>query len=105
MKCGLSKPGETARDISPCVLSSNVLRPPYLGIFQNEKFEESVNRAAKEGKDMDHTLSVVEKAGNMTIPEEDVLRQQVAEMQEAEEKEEATDKAIENKIKVSFFLP
>ncbi|CAM9168036.1 unnamed protein product [Sphacelaria rigidula] len=67
--------------------------------MQNEKFEESVNRAAKEGKDMDHTLSVVEKAGNMTIPEEDVLRQQVAEMQEAEEKEEATDKAIENKIK------
>ena len=49
---------------------------------------------------MDHTLSVVEKAGNMTIQEEDELRQQVAEMQEAEEKEEATDKAIEDKIKV-----
>lgn len=69
--------------------------------LQNDRFEESVERAAREGKDMGHTLSVVEKAGNLTIADEDVLRQQLAEMEEAEEKEQATDRAIENKIKVS----
>lgn len=70
-----------------------------------------MERATREGKDMGHTLSVVEKAGNMTIAEEDVLRQQLVEMEEAEEKEQTIDRAIEDKIQVSTnvqrcrFLP
>eukprot|EP00752_Nemacystus_decipiens_P006896 g6194.t1 len=67
--------------------------------LQNERFEESVDRAAKEGKDMNNTLAVVEKAGNLTIAEEDVLRSRLAEMEEALEKEQSNERAIEDKIK------
>ena len=67
---------------------------------QNERFEQSVDRAAKEGKDMNNTLAVVEKAGNLTIAEEDVLRSRLAEMEGALEKEQCNERAIEDKIKV-----
>lgn len=49
---------------------------------------------------MGHTLSVVEKAGNLSIEEEDVVRTQLSEMEDAEEKEQANDRAIEDKIQV-----
>lgn len=71
---------------------------------QNERFEESVDRAAKEGRDMNNTLAVVEKAGNLTIAEEDHLRLRLGEMEEALEKEQCNDRAIEDKIKVRYLL-
>lgn len=49
---------------------------------------------------MNNTLAVVEKAGNLTIAEEDVLRSRLAEMEEALEKEQSNERAIEDKIKV-----
>lgn len=49
---------------------------------------------------MSNTLAVVEKAGNLTIAEEDVLRSRLAEMEEALEKEQGNERAIEDKIKV-----
>ncbi|CAM9427033.1 unnamed protein product [Ectocarpus fasciculatus] len=67
--------------------------------LQNERFEESVERAAREGKDMNNTLAIVEKAGNLTIAEEEVLRSRVEDMEEALEKEQANDRAIEDKMK------
>ncbi|CAN0355850.1 unnamed protein product, partial [Ectocarpus sp. 8 AP-2014] len=67
--------------------------------LQNEQFEESVERAAREGKDMNNTLAIVEKAGNLTIAEEEVLRSRVEDMEEALEKEQANDRAIEDKTK------
>lgn len=68
---------------------------------KNERFEESVERAAREGKDMSSTLAIVEKAGNLTIEEEDELRSRLEEMEEALEKEQANEGAIEDKIKVA----
>lgn len=59
-----------------------------------------MDRAAREGKDMVTTLASVEQAGNLTIEEETVVRERLGEMGEAEEKEQATDRAIEDKIKV-----
>lgn len=59
-----------------------------------------MERATRERKDMDSTLATVEKAGNLTIEEEDVVRLQLEEMEEAEEKEQGNDRAIEDKIKV-----
>lgn len=54
---------------------------------------------------MNNTLAVVEKAGNLTIAEEDQLRSRLEEMEEALEKEQSSDRAIEDKIKVTnFFL-
>ncbi|CAM9560763.1 unnamed protein product, partial [Hapterophycus canaliculatus] len=67
--------------------------------LQNERFEESVERAAREGKDMNSTLAIVEKAGNLTIEEEDTLRSRLEEIEEALEKEQANEGAIEDKIK------
>lgn len=74
--------------------------PHFISSHQNERFEESVERAAREGKDMNNTLAIVEKAGNLTIAEEEVLRSKVEDMEEALEKEQANDRAIEDKIKV-----
>lgn len=59
-----------------------------------------MDRAAREGKDMGSTLALVEKAGNLSIEEEDIVRARLEEMEEAEEKEQASDRAIEDKIKV-----
>lgn len=53
---------------------------------------------------MNNTLAVVEKAGNLTIAEEDVLRSRLAEMEEALEKEQSNERAIEDKIKVRGAL-
>lgn len=77
--------------------------PPTLHSYQNERFEESVDRAAREGKDMNNTLAVVEKAGNLTIAEEDQLRSRLEEMEEALEKEHGNERAIEDKIKARLF--
>lgn len=71
-----------------------------IGTPKNERFEESVERAAKEGKVIGHALKVVEKAGNLTIEEEAAVREQLREMKEAEDKEQANDRAIVEKIKV-----
>lgn len=49
---------------------------------------------------MTNTLAVVEKAGNLTIAEEDVLRSRLEEMEEALKKEQSNERAIEDKIKV-----
>ncbi len=49
---------------------------------------------------MSNTLAIVEKAGNLTIAEEDVLRSRLEEMEEALDKEQANERAIEEKIKV-----
>lgn len=49
---------------------------------------------------MNNTLAIVEKAGNLTIAEEDVLRSRLVEMEEALEKEHSNERAIEDKIKV-----
>lgn len=59
-----------------------------------------MDRAAREGKDMGSTLALVEKAGNLSIEEEDIVRARLEEMEEAEEKEQASDRVIEDKIKV-----
>lgn len=53
---------------------------------------------------MNNTLAVVEKAGNLTIAEEDHLRLRLEEMEEALEKEQGNDRAIEDKIKVKKFI-
>lgn len=53
-------------------------------------------------------MTLVEKAGNLTIEEEDVVRLRLDEMEEAEEKEQANDRGIEEKIKVqggTWLLP
>lgn len=71
---------------------------------QNERFEESVEKATREGKDIGHTLAVVEKAGSLTIEEEDAVRQRLSDLEEAEEKEQANDRIIEDKIKVNGFV-
>lgn len=68
--------------------------------IQNDRFEESVDRAAKEGKDMSSALETVEISGNLSVEEEDVVRGRLEEMEEAEEKEKANDRAIEDRIKV-----
>lgn len=52
---------------------------------------------------MSNTLAIVEKAGNLTIAEEDVLRSRLEEMEEALEKEQANERAIEEKIKVGNY--
>lgn len=49
---------------------------------------------------MTNALAIVEKAGNLTIAEEEVLRTRLAEMEEALEKEQGNERAIEDKIKV-----
>lgn len=49
---------------------------------------------------MSSALAIVEKAGNLTIAEEDALRSRLAEMEEALEKEQSNERAIEDKIKV-----
>lgn len=63
-----------------------------------------MDRASREGKDMGSTLALVEKAGNLSIEEEDVVRARLQDMEEAEEKEQANDKAIEDKIKVCVYM-
>lgn len=68
--------------------------------IQNDRFEESVDRAAKEGKDMSSALETVEISGNLSVEEEAVVRGRLEEMEEAEEKEQANDRAIEDRIKV-----
>lgn len=73
---------------------------PHPSSPQNERFEESVERAAKEGADLGSTMSTIEKAGNLSIMEENAIRSRLEEMEEAEEKEQANDRAIEDKIKV-----
>lgn len=54
---------------------------------------------------MNNTLAIVGKAGNLTIAEEEVLRSRVEDMEEALEKEQANDRAIEDKIKVGATMP
>lgn len=99
--CGEKSPPFTSHNSTVCndVTFFFIVSHP-ISSHQNERFEESVERAAREGKDMNNTLAIVEKAGNLTIAEEEVLRSRVEDMEEALEKEQANDRAIEDKMKV-----
>lgn len=52
---------------------------------------------------MGSTLANAEKSGNLTIEEEDIVRARLDEMEEAEEKEQGNDRAIEDKMKVPIY--
>lgn len=49
---------------------------------------------------MSSALETVEISGNLSVDEEAVVRGRLEEMEEAEEKEQANDRAIEDRIKV-----
>lgn len=49
---------------------------------------------------MSSALETVEISGNLSVEEEAVVRGRLEEMEEAEEKEQANDRAIEDRIKV-----
>ena len=57
---------------------------------------------------MKSALELVEISGNLSVDEEAVMRGRLEALEEAEEKEQANDRAIEDRIKVrvrfSFFL-
>lgn len=59
-----------------------------------------MEREGRNGKDAINVLATVEKAGNLTVEEEHEERVRLKEVEDAEEKERANEKAIEAKIKV-----
>lgn len=75
------------------------VKPLAWVLLQNQRFEESVERAAREGKNAGHALAVVARAGDLTLEEEEALRARVNDMEATLKREKATEMAIEEKIK------
>ena len=70
---------------------------------QNNLSEESIDRVTRGVKHMGSSLAMTEKAGNLTIEEEDEVRAHLKEIKDADKKEQAKARALDGKIEVLFL--